>query len=78
MKIVAITPESYRWPRHKPITNGKHTYTHAGVGLVKIETDAEIPGLGLGDINPITRATIEYLKPVLIGEDPLAVNGPRH
>ena len=28
MKITAITTEEFRWPRHKPISNGKHTYTH--------------------------------------------------
>lgn len=39
MKITNITTESYRWPRHKPITNGKHNCTHAGVGFAKIETD---------------------------------------
>ena len=56
MKIVDITTETYRWPRHKPISNGKHTYTHVTLGLVKIETDAEITGIGLGDVGTIGRA----------------------
>ena len=73
MKITEITTESYRWPLHKPITNGLHTYTHASLGLVKIETDTDYTGIGLGDLNPITKATIEHLKPELIGEDPLDV-----
>src|SRR5262245_11277469 len=73
MKIIDMTIESYRWPRHKPITNGKHTYTHSGLGLVKIETDAGLTGIGLGGTDPIERATIEHLKPLLIGEDPLNV-----
>ncbi len=73
MKITEITTESYRWPLNIPITNGKHTYTHASLGLVKIETDTGQTGIGLGDINPITKATVEYLKPELIGEDPLDV-----
>ncbi|MCZ6676802.1 MAG: mandelate racemase/muconate lactonizing enzyme family protein [Candidatus Poribacteria bacterium] len=73
MKIIDITTESYRWPRHKPIRNGKHVYTHSGIGLVKIETDTEITGIGLGATSPIARATIEHLKPELIGEDPLDV-----
>src|SRR3712207_3090168 len=73
MKIVSITPEEYRWPRAKPISNGKHTYTHAGLALVKIETDEGITGLGLGGGGPIGRATIEHLTPHLIGEDPIDV-----
>ena len=48
MKITDIVTESYSWPRAKPITNGKHTYTHSGLGLVKIETDEGITGIGLG------------------------------
>ena len=48
MKITGISTEEYRWPRHKPISNGLHTYTHAGLGLVKIETDEGITGIGLG------------------------------
>lgn len=73
MKITKITTEAYRWPRHKPITNGKHTYTHSGVGLVKIETDEGITGIGLGAGGSIIRATIDHLAPQLIGQDPLDV-----
>ena len=73
MKITAITTEEYRWPRHKPISNGKHTYTHSGLGLVKIETDEGITGIGLGGTGLIGRATIERLTPELIGEDPIDV-----
>ncbi len=73
MKIVDITTESYSWPRLKPITNGKHTYTHSGLGLVKIETDAGITGIGLGSTGGVGKATIERLKPELIGEDPIDV-----
>ncbi|MEZ4867588.1 MAG: mandelate racemase/muconate lactonizing enzyme family protein [Caldilineaceae bacterium] len=73
MKITKITTEAYRWPRHKPITNGKHTYTHSGVGLVKIETDEGLTGIGLGAGGSIIRAAIEHLTPLLLGEDPLDV-----
>jgi D-arabinonate dehydratase len=73
MKILDIKTEAYKWPRHKPITNGKHTYTHAGLGLVKIETDAGLTGIGLGGTGAIEKATVEHLKPLLIGEDPLNV-----
>lgn len=73
MKIVDISTEEYRWPRSKPITNGKHTYTHAGVAFVKIETDEGVTGIGLGRGGAIVRATIEQLKPLLVGEDPVNV-----
>src|SRR5690242_15945437 len=73
MKITNMTTEQYRWPRHKPITNGKHTYTHSGLGLVKIETDEGITGIGLGDMDAIGKATVERFKKELIGEDPIDV-----
>jgi D-arabinonate dehydratase len=73
MKIVNISTESYSWPRLKPITNGKHTYTHSGLGLVKIETDEGITGVGMGSTGGVAGATIERLRPDLIGEDPIDV-----
>jgi len=73
VKIMGITTEEYKWPRHKPISNGLHTYTHSGLALAKIETDAGITGIGLGGGGPIGRATVEVLKPMLIGEDPIDV-----
>lgn len=73
MKITGITTEEYRWPRHKPISNGLHTYTHAGLDLVKIETDEGITGIGLGGGGPVGRATIGVLTKELLGEDPIDV-----
>lgn len=73
MKITAVITEEFRWPRHKPISNGLHTYTHAGLALVKIETDEGITGIGLGGGGSIGRATINHLKKELIGEDPINV-----
>jgi L-alanine-DL-glutamate epimerase-like enolase superfamily enzyme len=73
LKIIDITTESYSWPRLKPITNGKHTYTHSGLGLVKIETDEGVTGIGRGSTGGVGKATIERLKPLLIGEDPIDV-----
>src|SRR5438132_12144615 len=73
MKITAITTEEYRWPRHKPISNGLHTYTHSGLDLVKIETDEGITGIGLGAGGVIGKATVQHLTPHLIGEDPIDV-----
>lgn len=73
MKITDVTTEQYRWPRHKPISNGLHTYTHSGLGLVKIHTDEGTLGVGVCAINGIVRATVEHLKPELLGEDPIDV-----
>ena len=73
MKITKIGTREYRWPRHKPIANGKHTYTHVNFAVVEIETDDGITGVGLGGAGRIERATIEHLTPLLIGEDPINV-----
>src|SRR3979411_3464444 len=73
MKITSITTEEFRWPRHVPIRNGKHPYTHSGLGIVKIETDENITGIGRGGTGLVCQATIEGLKHELIGEDPIDV-----
>ena len=73
MKITGITTKAYRWPRTKPITNGKHTYTHVDFAITEIETDDGITGIGLGSGGGIERATIERLTPLLIGQDPINV-----
>ena len=80
MKITNVSVEKFIWPREKPITNGLHTYTHASLGLVNIETDEGITGTGLmssfaggGGTGEVETATIEHLTPKLIGEDPIDV-----
>jgi L-alanine-DL-glutamate epimerase-like enolase superfamily enzyme len=73
VKITDVTTETYRWPRHKPISNGLHTYTHSSLGLIKIHTDEGTMGVGVGSTGDIARATIEHLKPELLGEDPIDV-----
>jgi L-alanine-DL-glutamate epimerase-like enolase superfamily enzyme len=73
MKITGITTKEFRWPRHKPIANGKHTYTHVNFAVAEIATDDGITGIGLGSGGAIERSTIEHLKPLLIGEDPIDV-----
>ena len=73
MKITDVTTEAYRWPRHKPISNGLHTYTHSGLGLVKIHTDEGTMGVGVSSMGDIIQATIKHLTPELIGEDPIDV-----
>src|SRR5580765_2217598 len=73
MKITGITTKEFRWPRHKPIANGKHTYTHVNFAVVEIATSDGIVGIGLGSGGAIERATIEQLTPILTGEDPIDV-----
>ena len=73
MKITDVRTEIYRWPRAKPITNGMHTYTHVTLGIVEVHTDEGAVGVGLGASEGIVLATIDYLRPLLIGEDALNV-----
>ncbi|MEB3419295.1 mandelate racemase/muconate lactonizing enzyme family protein [Salipiger marinus] len=73
MIITEIITEEYRWPRARPITNGLHTYTDVEFALVRVRTDEGIEGIGLGSGGDIWRATIEHLKPLLIGQDPVNV-----
>jgi len=74
LKITDVTLESYRWPRPKPIRNGKYTYTHAALNAVLVHTDEGVTGLGLGGsmmVNEdIARTVLEGLKDQLIGENP--------
>ena len=73
MKITGITTKEFRWPRHKPIANGKHTYTHVTFAVAEIATTEGITGIGLGGGGEIERATVARLTPMLIGEDPIDV-----
>ena len=74
-KITKVWSENYRWPRHKPITNGLYTYVYSGINPVYIETDEGVTGVGLGsgiqEAPKVSDAIIDYLKTVLIGRDPL-------
>jgi D-arabinonate dehydratase len=73
MQITRISSEIYRWPRAKPISNGLHTYTHVTLGLLTVETDAGITGIGLGGGHPIVESAIGHFTPQLLGRDPLDV-----
>jgi L-alanine-DL-glutamate epimerase-like enolase superfamily enzyme len=73
VKITDVTTETFRWPRKVTISNGKHTYTHSGMRLVKIHTDEGTTGIGVCAVQSIVQATIDHLKPELIGEDPIDV-----
>jgi D-arabinonate dehydratase len=73
VQITDVTIEAYRWPRPTPIANGKHTYSHVGLTLVKIATSEGVTGIGFGGgAGVVEQATIAKLKPLLLGEDPLA------
>ncbi len=79
MKITGVKAEYYSWPRTKPIRNGKYTYTHAGISVVKIETNEGVTGLGIGGGGTASAnlqtfvGLVEGFKPALIGEDPLDI-----
>jgi L-alanine-DL-glutamate epimerase-like enolase superfamily enzyme len=81
-KITNVRGEAYRWPRHKPITNGLYTYTHSGINAVFIETDEGVTGVGLGsgiqEAPKVGLAILDYLKQVLIGRDPLDIERHWH
>ena len=48
MKITDVQLHQYRWERGEPIRNGLHTYTHSGLNLLQIQTDAGLNGHRLG------------------------------
>ena len=77
MKVTDVTMETYRWPRNRPIRNGKYIYATAGLDVVQIETDEGITGIGLGagvqDAEAIGRSIVEHLKRYVIGQDPFDV-----
>ena len=74
MKVTDVRMESYRWPRRKPIRNGRYVYPTAGLDVIKIETDEGLTGLGLaGGVEQavgIGREILDHLKQYVIGQDP--------
>ena len=46
MKITDIELQRYSWPRPKPISNGKYTYTTVDLNLVHVRTDQGLRGIG--------------------------------
>ena len=67
MKITKVYTEKYKWPKDKPIQNGKTTFTHNSLNLVCIETDEGVTGYGTSyELNFVDR-----LGQLLIGENPL-------
>ena len=74
MKVTDLRMETYRWPRAKPIRNGRYVYTHAGLNVIKVETDEGLTGIGLGggvtDGEDIGRSIAAHLKQCVVGQDP--------
>ena len=69
LKITAVYAKRYCWKKDKPITNGKHTFTHNKLNLAVIETDEGITGHGVSyDVSLVDRFADK-----LIGQDPFNV-----
>ena len=74
MRVTGLRTETYRWPRARPIRNGRYVYTHAGLNVVKVDTDEGITGIGFSggvtEAEDIGRSIAEHLKQVVVGQDP--------
>ena len=76
MKIIDIELRQYRWERGTPIRNGKHTYTHSGLNLICVHTDAGVSGIGWAHkpqttgMAKVAQGLLEHFKPLVIGQDP--------
>ena len=69
MKITDVRVEHYRWPKAKPIANGKHTYTHNELNLLIVDTDEGITGYGCSWAIEFA----ETMGKAIIGMDPLSI-----
>lgn len=67
MKITKVYTEKYRWPKEKPIANGKHVYTHNDLNLLVIETDEGLTGYGCSWAIEFA----ESMGKAILGQDPL-------
>lgn len=76
MKITDVTVQRYSWPKPKPISNGKYTYSTVVFNLIQVYTDEGITGIGWGGgtaagrPGDVTTALVGHFKEALIGEDP--------
>lgn len=71
MKITGIFTEHYKWPKEKPLQNGKHVFTHNEINLAIVETDEGITGYGTS----YSTDYVDYLSQFLI--DPGEQGGAR-
>ena len=86
MKVTDVRMETYRWPRHTPIRNGRYVYPTNGLDVVRIDTDEGVSGIGLSGAvlesqteeggasmdaaRMVARSILEHLKQYVIGQDP--------
>ena len=74
MQVTNVRMESFRWPRKKPIRNGRYVYPTSGLDVVTIETDEGVTGVGLsGGVQESPSIGIEilaHLKQYVVGQDP--------
>jgi D-arabinonate dehydratase len=74
MRVTDVRMESFRWPRKKPIRNGRYVYPTAGLDIVTIETDEGVTGIGLSggveEAPGIGNAILAHLKQYVVGQDP--------
>ena len=71
--IERVEIASYAKPYRRPIANGKHTYTHSQVVMVRLEDSDGAGGLGWVSGGAVVHEVAAELAPQLIGQDPLAV-----
>lgn len=73
MKITNVYSETYRWNKPRIVTSGRGggatKYCYNWLGLVYIDTDEGITGIG-ASMAPVDA---ESLKDLLIGEDPISI-----
>lgn len=69
MKITSVHLEIYKWPKQKPISNGKYVYKDSYLNLIVIETDEGITGYGSSW--ELDEKLVKSMGQKLIGEDPL-------
>ncbi|MBI1696287.1 mandelate racemase, partial [Lactobacillus crispatus] len=69
MKITNVHSEIYKWPKAKPIANGKFIYKENSLNLIVIETDEGITGYGCSW--ELDDKFVNSMGKKIIGEDPL-------
>ena len=74
MRVTDVKMKSYRWPRKKPIRNGRYIYPTSGLDIVTIETNEGVTGIGLSggvqEFPTIGMEILTHLKQYVIGQDP--------
>lgn len=69
MKITNVHSEIYKWPKEKPIANGRFVYKDNSLNLIVIDTDEGITGYGCSW--ELDDKFVQSMGKKIIGEDPL-------